>query len=245
LQNRIKQNTALEPLSILFQDDFLIAINKPHGLLVHKSDIARDANEFAVQILRDQIGQHVFPVHRLDRKTSGTLLFALDSETNSLMQKLFMEHQVVKIYHAIVRGFAPENGEIDYALTNNRGKIQEALTIFKRLETSELMIPHGRFQTSRYSLVEAQPQTGRMHQLRKHFAHIFHPIIGDRPYGCNKQNRLFLEKWNHNEMLLHAFCIRFTHPYTGKPVEISAPYHPPFERMMQIMGWNSDGLFLD
>ncbi len=229
----------MEPLSILFHDDFLIAINKPNGLLVHKSDIAQNTNEYAVQLLRDQIGKHVYPLHRLDRKTSGVLLFALDRETNTLMQKQFMDYQVDKTYHAIVRGFVPENGEIDYALTNDRGKTQDAVTNYKRLKTAELMLPHGKFQTSRYSLVEVKPQTGRMHQIRKHFAHIFHPIIGDRPYGCNKQNRLFLEKWNHNEMLLHAVCNRFKHPYTGKHVEISAPCHPPFEKMMQIMGWHS------
>ncbi|PKP52124.1 MAG: pseudouridylate synthase [Bacteroidetes bacterium HGW-Bacteroidetes-1] len=227
-------------LDILFQDTHLIAINKPHGLLVHKSEIAADASEFAIQLLRDQIGQRVFPVHRLDRKTSGVLLFALDPETDSLMQMQFMNHQVKKLYHAIVRGFADESGTINYALTNDRGKVQDAITHYRRLQTTELLIPFGKFQTSRYSLLEAEPETGRMHQIRKHFAHILHPIIGDRPYGCNKQNRLFLEKWNHNEMLLHAISVEFHHPYSHQLIKIESPYHLPFQKMMQIMGWTDE-----
>ena len=176
---------------ILFQDDFLVAINKPHGLLVHRSDLAADASEFAVQIVRDFVGKKVFPVHRLDRKTSGVLLFALDAMTNSLMQQLFADNLVEKIYLAIVRGFTADSGEINYPLIHENGHEQQALTLFKTLARAEIDLPYLKHQTSRYSLVEVCPKTGRMHQIRKHFAHILHPIIGDRPHGCNKQNKLF------------------------------------------------------
>ncbi len=224
-------------LHILHADDHLVAINKPHGLLVHKSMIAADASEFAIQLLRDQIGRRVYPAHRLDRKTAGVLLFSLDKETDSMLQQQFMRHEISKVYHAIVRGFTDETGVIDYPLMNEKGQLQEAVTHYRRLRTAELDIPSGGFTTSRYSLLEIMPLTGRMHQIRKHLAHIFHPIIGDRPHGCNKQNRLFLEKWNHNDMLLHARSLELSHPLTGEQLTITAPYQPTFQNIMQVMGF--------
>ncbi|MBK9012852.1 MAG: pseudouridylate synthase [Saprospiraceae bacterium] len=223
-------------LEILHQDEHLVAINKPHGLLVHKSPIAADASEFAVQMLRDQLGQRVFPAHRLDRKTGGVLLFALSPDMNSKMQSMFENRKVQKTYIAIVRGFLPELGEIDYPLTNENGLTQDAVTHYERLATAELPVAFGKHPTSRYSLVKLLPETGRHHQLRKHMAHIFHPIIGDRPHGCNKQNRLWLEKWGMNTMLLHASMLKFTHPATGEKVEISAGLQSEFLRAKVILG---------
>lgn len=222
-------NTILE---IVYQDDFLVAINKPHGLLVHRSPIAADASEFAIQLLRDQLGRKVYPTHRLDRKTSGVLLFALDESTNSTMQQLFMNQGVAKTYKALVRGFIPEKGTIDYALTTDDGKTQDAVTHYDRLETFELPISFGKHATSRYSLVKLDPETGRMHQLRKHLAHVFHPIIGDRPHGCNKQNKFFLEQWQMNKMLLHAEEISFQHPVSNEVILIRANYSDDFKRML-------------
>ena len=224
-------------LEILYRDKHIAAINKPHGLLVHPTEIANDALEHAVQLLRNQIGQWVYPAHRIDRKTAGVLLFALDQETNSLMQQKFMKQEVNKVYHAIVRGYSPDEGIIDYPLKNDRGKLQEAVTVFRTLKRTEIHIPSGKFLTSRYSLVEVKPETGRMHQIRKHFAHIFHPIIGDRPYGCNKQNRLVLEKWGHREMLLHATSLTFNHPITGKTITIGAGYQDEFARIYRLFGF--------
>ncbi len=223
-------------LEILFKDEHLVAINKPHGLLVHKSPIAADASEFAVQMLRDQLGQRVFPAHRLDRKTGGILLFALSPEMNSAMQSKFENRQVQKNYLAIVRGFIPEIGEIDYPLTNENGQTQDAVTRYLRLATAELPVPFGKHPSSRYSLVKLMPETGRQHQLRKHLAHIFHPIIGDRPHGCNKQNKLWLEKWEMNTMLLHAVSLRFEHPATGLEIEIEAGLQGEFLRVKKILG---------
>jgi tRNA pseudouridine65 synthase len=227
-------------LEILYQDPHLVAINKPHGLLVHKSPIAADASEFAVQMLRDQLGQRVFPVHRLDRKTGGILLFALSPEMNSKLQMMFENRQVKKAYHAIVRGFIPANGEIDYALTNENGLVQDALTNYERLATAEVAVAFGKHPTSRYSFVKLLPETGRHHQLRKHMAHIFHPIIGDRPHGCNKQNKLWLEKWEMNTMLLHATELQFEHPMTGDELRIEAGFQSEFCRVMGILGFNQD-----
>ncbi|WP_443947436.1 pseudouridine synthase [Pedobacter sp. AW1-32] len=222
-------------LEIIYQDEYLIAINKPHGLLVHKSSIARDATEFALQMLRDQVGQHVSPVHRLDRKTSGILLFAFDKESEIAMQKQFMNTETDKKYLAIVRGFAPEQMDIDYPLAKENGTLQDAFTSFKTLKRAEIDVPFGKHQTSRYSLVEANPKTGRMHQLRKHFSHILHPIIGDRTHGCNKQNKLFLEKWDMTTMLLHASELSFIHPVTQQNIHLQANMHDEFSRTMKFM----------
>jgi tRNA pseudouridine65 synthase len=221
-------------LEVIYQDEYLVAVNKPHGLLVHRSPIAADASEFAIQLLRDQLGMKVYPVHRLDRKTSGVLLFALNEDMNRMMQEAFMNKQVSKQYVALVRGFTPASGVIDYALTNEKGKVQEAVTHFTTLKTYELPIPFGKQETSRYSLVEVNPETGRMHQIRKHFAHIFHPIIGDRPHGCNKQNKLFLEQWNMNTMLLHASEISFEHPIIAQNVTINANRSDEFNRVLSL-----------
>jgi tRNA pseudouridine65 synthase len=226
----------MEVPDILFQDEHYAAINKPHGLLTHPSAMAKDADTSAMQILRDHLGKHVYPVHRLDRKTGGVLLFALDKESHKVTQKMFAENLIHKKYWAIVRGYTEKEGEIDYPIKNENGKTKEALTLYTTLKTAEVAIPFGKHQTSRYSLVLAEPKTGRMHQLRMHFSHILHPIIGDRPHGCNKQNKLFKEKWQMTTMLLHAKELAFAHPFNGKEINLKAEPQPEFQRMMVALG---------
>lgn len=223
-------------LDILYRDEYLIAINKPHGLLVHRSSIANDASEFALQLLRDQIGQPVYPAHRLDRKTGGILLFSLDKETDKKTQPLFQDKKMDKRYLAVLRGYCPEEGIIDYPLLKENGTSQDAITHYKRLAMTEIDVPQGKFPTSRYSLVEANPETGRMHQLRRHFAHIMYPIIGDRPHGCNKQNKLWKEKFEMDTMLLHASALTFIHPWTEEKIEIKADLNSEFKRVLEILG---------
>lgn len=225
----------MKSLEIVYQDAYLVVINKPHGLLVHRSKIADDTSEFALQILRDQLNQHVYPCHRIDRKTSGLLVFALDKETEVAFQKLFQEGQVEKNYLAILRGFAPENSIIDYPLKKENGQVQEAITHFERLHTSERPWSIGNHPTSRYSLVRAHPKTGRMHQLRKHFAHIFHPIIGDRPHGCNKQNRFFKQEFKLDTMCLHAESLSFYHPRTNQLINIKADLQSEFKAYLNLL----------
>lgn len=222
-------------LEIIFEDDDIVVINKPHGLLVHRSPIARNTDEFAVQILRDQLNEYVYPIHRLDRKTSGLLLFSKKKELIPELQRLFSERKVKKTYRAILRGYTEDQGTIDYALTNDKGKEQNAITHYKTLKRTEIDVPFGKHNTSRYSLVEAYPETGRMHQLRKHFAHILHPIIGDRPHGCNKQNKLFLEKWNMGTMMLHAKKLEFKNPLNHTPIKLEAEESSEFKRMLQTL----------
>ncbi|MDM1296031.1 pseudouridylate synthase [Sphingobacterium sp. N143] len=227
------------PLEILYEDESIVAINKPHGLLVHRSSIARDASEFALQLLRDQLGKTVYPAHRLDRKTSGILLFSLNKETDQYLQKSFQERLINKKYLAVLRGFAPEEGIIDYPLKKEDGTVQEAQTFFRLLARAELHVPFGKFPTSRYSLVEANPVTGRMHQLRRHFAHIFYPIIGDRPHGCNKQNKFWKETYQMDTMLLHASELIFKHPLSGENMHIKAGLQPDFKKVLEILDLNT------
>ncbi len=222
-------------LEILYQDETLIAINKPHGLLVHRSPIAAEASEFAIQLLRDQIGKRVYPAHRLDRKTGGVLLFATQKEMDGPTQRLFQENQVDKSYLAIVRGFIDEAGTIDYPLKNEQGVLQEAVTHFQRLGKAEIPLAFGKFPTSRYSLVAVHPVQGRMHQIRKHFAHIMHPILADRPHGCNKQNKLWKENYGMDTMMLHAASLKFKHPEHGEEVYIQAPLQDEFKRVITLL----------
>ncbi len=222
-------------LEILFEDEDFVAINKPHGLLVHKSSIAADTSEFALQLLRDQIGKKVYPAHRLDRKTAGVLLFSLNKEMDSAIQTAFSQNLIKKEYLAVLRGHTDPEGTIDYPLKKENGTIQEALTHYQTLATTEIDLPFGKFPTSRYSLVLAKPETGRMHQLRRHFAHIFHPIIGDRPHGCNKQNKLWKDTFQHDTMLLHAKSLALSHPKTQENIFIQAQIQPEFERALGIL----------
>ena len=224
-------------LDILFRDDHLIAINKPHGLLVHRSPIAADVEEFAIQILRDQIGIRVTPVHRLDRKTGGVLLFAFNKDVEIAMHQQFAANLIKKRYLAIVRGHTPDVEDIDYPLRKENGAMQDAFTHYTTLQRAEIDVPLGAHPTSRYSFIEAAPTTGRMHQIRKHMSHIFHPIIGDRTHGCNKQNRMFKEKWEMTTMLLHASRLMFNHPVTGDEMLIEAPLQDEFKRVMALMNW--------
>ena len=223
------------PLHIIYQDERLVAINKPNGLLVHRSNIAADAHVFALQLLRNQTGKKLYPVHRLDRKTSGVLVFAFDSHSARLLQEEIKENRSEKKYIAIVRGYFPDEIEVDHPLLNDKNKLQEALTIFKTISRSEIPIPLGKHKTSRYSLIEAYPKTGRMHQIRKHCNHLRHPIIGDRPHGCNKQNKLFKEKWNMTTMLLHALELKIAHPDTKEIIQLKAEENSEFLRMKKLL----------
>lgn len=190
-------------MDILYRDDTLVAVNKPAGLLVHRSAIDHHETRYALQIVRDQLGRRVYPVHRLDKPTSGILVFALDQDTARRMTKLFAEGAVEKTYLAVVRGYTDEAGTIDYALeeqldrmTDNKAlrdkPAQPAVTHYRRLGIAELPFAVGRYPTARYSLLRVSPKTGRKHQIRRHMKHIFHPVVGDTSHGDGRHNA-FLE----------------------------------------------------
>lgn len=224
-------------LAVLYRDEHFIAVDKPPGMLVHRTWIS-DGSEFALQRLRDQIGRRVYPVHRLDRPTSGVLMFALSPEAATALCGVFEARAVDKRYLAVVRGYTEEAGSIDYALCEEPDKpAQPALTHYRRLATVELPIAVGRYASARYSLVEARPETGRMHQIRKHFAHIFHPLIGDTTHGEGRHNRLFRERFDLHRLLLLAWRLEFTHPCSGARVAIEAPLPAELQRLFADFGW--------
>ncbi|RTL48190.1 MAG: pseudouridylate synthase [Rhodocyclaceae bacterium] len=237
-------------LPILYRDGVIVAINKPAGLLVHRSNLARQEERFAVQLLRDQIGQRVYPVHRLDRGTSGILVFALNPAMARELGAAFMEKDVVKRYLAVVRGHPPERGEIDHPLSRIRDAYesaigdeesgtepQTALTRYRRLAIAELPYPVDRYATSRYALLALEPVTGRRHQLRRHLKHISHPIIGDATYGKGKHNRLFQQRFNSRRLLLACTNMAFTHPVTGETLCLHAPIDGEFASVLAALQW--------
>ncbi|AKO45433.1 tRNA pseudouridine(65) synthase TruC [[Haemophilus] ducreyi] len=240
-------------LDILYRDDELIAINKPAGMLVHRSWLDKAETLFAMQTLRDQINQHVFPIHRLDRPTSGVLLFALNSEMARLMSEQFEQHKVEKEYLAIVRGYIAEKGEIDYPLKVILDKIadkfsqpktaQQAVTFYQNLAKVEMPYSTGKYATTRYSLVALSPKTGRKHQLRRHMKHLFHPIMGDTKYGDLHQNRRLTEKTGCNRLMLHARLLHFNHPKTLQKITISAPLDQQWQMLFNQFGWHFTDFF--
>ncbi|MCB1586518.1 MAG: tRNA pseudouridine(65) synthase TruC [Xanthomonadales bacterium] len=230
-------------LPILYQDEHIVIIDKPSGLLVHRSLIDKRETRFALQMTRDQIGQYVYPVHRLDKPTSGVLVMALSSEVAAQLTEQFTQKQVSKKYVALVRGYTDDNGTIDYPLQEQLDKIadkntkpdkpaQDAVTHYETLWKGEVPIPVGRYSSARYSLVSLTPETGRKHQIRRHMKHIFHPIIGDTTHGDGKHNNMFREQFALSRLLLVAKEIRFNHPESGESITISAPLGEEFERIL-------------
>jgi tRNA pseudouridine65 synthase len=227
-------------LEIIYHDQQYIAINKPNGLLVHRTRIAEEAKTFALQMLRDQLGQRVYPLHRLDRPTSGVLLFGLHKEAAQRLMPAFESRDIEKTYLAIVRGYAPEEGTIDHPLKEEKYKEpQQAVTHFKRLATIELPVYVNRYPTSRYSLVEINPLTGRMHQIRKHFAHIRHYIVGDKKHGDWRHNHMFREELDSPYMKLHAWKLSFTQPFTGEHIHVTAPLPGHLQQICEQFGWTA------
>ncbi|RLA69730.1 MAG: tRNA pseudouridine(65) synthase TruC [Epsilonproteobacteria bacterium] len=241
-------NTDTNPLEILYQDEDMIAINKPSGLLVHKSHIDKHETQFALQLLRDQIGQYVHPVHRLDKPTSGVLLFALSAEVAQMLSLLFRNSEVQKEYIAIVRGYTDDERLIDHPLkqmldTKEQKKLgitkeaQEAQTEYIRLGTVELPYAVSRYPVARYSLLKLRPKTGRKHQLRRHMKHILHPIVGDTKHGRGEHNKLYREKFECHRLLLHANRLEFNHPISNKKMVIEAPLDDMFKKLFKIFSW--------
>lgn len=235
-------------LPIIYQDERVVAIHKPSGLLVHRSELDRHETRFAVQLLRDQLGRHVYPAHRLDRGTSGVLVFALDKDTARALGGQFERQEVIKTYLAVVRGHPPEAGRIDHALSRRRDdaewvgerstdEAQLAVTDFRRLATCELPHQVDRYPTSRYALVELTPHTGRRHQLRRHLKHIAHPIIGDATFGKGRHNRLFQQLFGCHRMLLACVRMQLRHPVDGRILDLCAPPDGEFAAVLAALGW--------
>ncbi|KGQ71330.1 tRNA pseudouridine(65) synthase TruC [Chelonobacter oris] len=235
-------------LPILYRDQDIIAVNKPAGMLVHRSWLDKHETRFVMQTLRDQIGQHVYTVHRLDRPTSGVLVLALNQETARRLSQQFEQKQMEKVYLAVVRGFLNGGGTIDYPLKVQADKIadkfsrsdkpaQSAVTDYQTLQQIEMPYPAGRYSSARYSLVRLLPKTGRKHQLRRHLKHLSHPILGDSAYGDLRQNRTFAAHLHCSRLMLHAQSISFNHPSSGKNLTICAEVDNDWQNMLNIFRW--------
>lgn len=237
-------------IDILYQDDELVVVNKPAGMLVHRSWLDKHETAFVMTLLRDQLGAYVYPVHRLDRPTSGVLLFAKSSETARALSAQFENHTVDKSYLAVVRGYLLGAGRIDYPLKVKLDKIADkfadpnkapevAITDYHNLATAELpIISTPRYATSRYSLMKLRPITGRKHQLRRHMTHLFHPIVGDTTHGDTAQNRAVEQFTGVSRLLLHAHRLGFD-DMSGRRVEVVAPLDEDFGRVVAMMGWGA------
>ncbi|MFW6428580.1 MAG: pseudouridine synthase [Desulfosalsimonas sp.] len=231
-------------LETLYIDRDYVAVNKPSGLMVHRARGAPQETEFALQMIRDILGARVYPVHRLDKPTSGVLVFGRHAEAASMLAEAFSTQQVSKLYLAVVRGHADTEGVIDKPLVKYReGKIrtgisQPALTRYMRLGKVELPYPVGPYNTARYSLLLIMPETGKFHQIRRHLQHISHPVIGDRAHGDSAHNRFFAEVFDCGRLLLTAVQLVFDHPYTGEKTNIRAPLDAAFSRIIKSFAWN-------
>lgn len=215
-------------IEILYRDENLVAADKPSGLLVHRG-WAQDETVL-MTLVRDRVGRRVHPLHRLDRGTSGVVLFALDAGTAARFQEQLRRGSVEKRYLALVRGVPPLCGTIDHPVPKHpktakrrsagdrSAKSEEAqerldaVTDFERLAVS-----------GRYALLEARPRTGRLHQIRRHMKHRSWHVIGDVNYGKGEHNRLFRELHGLHRLALHAFELGFEHPSSGERVTIRAP----------------------
>ncbi|MBD1389714.1 tRNA pseudouridine(65) synthase TruC [Neiella sp. HB171785] len=235
-------------LSILYLDDDLVAIDKPSGLLVHRTALARGEIWFAMQLVRDMLGSHVFPVHRLDRPTSGVLLFARSADVARQLGEQFQQHQVDKRYIALVRGWLYGSGTIDYPLKEQLDKTtdgladqqkpaQQAITHYQAVSHLELPYPAGRYQSSRLTWLRLIPETGRKHQLRRHLAHLRHPIIGDTTHGDGRQNRAFAGYAQVQRLMLHAEQMTFSHPTRQQRITIAARCPQEWQLMAASRHW--------
>lgn len=236
-------NTSIQPqieqIEIVHEDELMVVVNKPNNFLIHQSHYARNIKEpTLLEFLEKQLGYPLYPVHRLDRKTSGIILLLKDKTAIADFQSLFTKDTITKKYYAIVRGYAPPSGIIDSPVKNDdTGIYKEALTTYKTIYTKELNIPVHPYKKSRYSLIELIPKTGRMHQLRKHLNKISHPIVGDYKYGDRFHNRMFETEYQCNYLFLHAQSIEFTHPHSHQKLSLTALFPTDWLKIFNEFNW--------
>lgn len=224
-------------LPVLHLGPGLVAIDKPAGLLVHPSSLDAHEKVTAVQLLRAQLGEDVRPLHRLDKATSGVLLFARGARAAREWRLAFESGQVRKRYFALVRGWPPASGSIDYALARDPEEPStgqprlEALTHFRRLACFEWPFSvDGHHPTSRYALMSVEPVTGRRQQIRRHFKHIAHPLVGDTTHGKGAHNRAVAAWLGISRLWLHATELDLEGPQ--ERVRIEAPCGPEWAPLL-------------
>lgn len=227
------------PLSILFQDHQLVVVHKPPNMLLHRSAISRD-HTFVLQTLRNQLGRRVYPIHRLDRATSGVLAFGLDSASAQRVASQFEARTVAKEYWALARGWVDDSGMIAHPVSDAEGGrgSRQALTRYRCLQRVELPYRVDRYPSTRYSLVEVEPLTGRRQQIRKHFKHISHHLVGDTTHGNGRHNRFFRERYGIHRLMLTARRLCFDHPATGARLCVEALSEAEWKQLFHAFGWD-------
>jgi tRNA pseudouridine65 synthase len=230
-------------LTVLYQDEHYVVINKPPGLLMHRSPISRD-RVVVLQTLRDQLGRLVYPAHRLDRATSGVLAFGLSPDAARQLGRAFEARKVTKRYLAVARGWTAAKGYVDHPMKDDEdnGVEQPAQTCYQRLATVELPFAVDRYPTSRYSLVCAEPLTGRRQQLRRHFKHISHHLIGDTTHGSGKHNQFFRQHIGIHRLLLLAYRLSFAHPFSAERIDVTATLDAEWQRVASLFATSTDQL---
>lgn len=228
-------------LKALYEDSYCLVVNKPHNVLIHKSYYARNIKETTLlEQLEEKYARAFYPVHRLDRKTSGVLLLCKDKTQVAAFQAAIQESTTKKRYVAIVRGFLNEKTTVDSPVKNpDTGVYKEASTLCEPMNTIELPIPVHPYKTARYSLISLAPQTGRMHQLRIHMNKISHPIIGDYKYGDRFHNRMFEAEFGIDTMLLHARSLEFEHPLSKEKLQLKAGYSGNWLILLKKFKWKN------
>lgn len=228
-------------LNLLYNDDAIVVVDKPPGLAVHRSNLVGADDDYVIDRLRAQVEGTLYLAHRLDRATSGVLLVAKSREIAAELGRQLMERSVNKDYLAVVRGWPDESGCIDHPLSGAslKGPLREARTHWRRLATVEVPIEMGRYPQQRYSLLAVSPETGRYQQIRRHFAHASHHLIGDTTHGRGDHNRLFRIHWSMHRLLLHAWRLGFDHPLTGSRLQIRAPLDASWQRVLAAFGWDA------
>lgn len=232
---------------IVFCDADIVAANKPAGMFVHRSDLDARVEDCLLQRVRDALGQRLHAVHRLDRGTSGVVLFARSAEVAAALSAQFASGSVVKRYLAVVRGHPQPAGRIEHPLVplDPDGRrlrhlpAQAACTDYRRLASVELPFAVDRYPASRYALLELSPHTGRRHQLRRHLKHLAHPIIGDATWGKGRHNRFFAEHFGVARLLLACASMHCVHPRSGETLHVAAPLADDFLRLVDALGWRA------
>jgi len=236
-------------IRIYYQDDHLVVIEKPAMFQVHTpvsyAQEGKTVRKNNVQLLlKKQLDKEIFTIHRLDRATSGVMMFSLSSEFASQIQKKFLAKEVKKTYVCLVRGWTEDSGIIDQALSKNLddGAMLDAVTEYETLYRFELPVSLGKYEKERYSLVKVHPITGRTHQIRRHFRSISHPLIGDTVHGDGKHNRLWRGLFKKpggdaNYLFLKAYSLELKHPITDELLKFKTRWNKNWMNMFELIGF--------
>ena len=229
-------------LEIIFEDAYLLCVNKPNNVLVHHAHHSRNVadEDSLLQLIEKELKIKAYPIHRLDRKTSGIIMLAKETKFVSKFQDLFKNNEIQKTYFGVVRGYSPDSKTIDSPVKGRDANVhKEALTYLKTLEKITLDIPVKPYESSRYSLVELAPKTGRMHQLRVHSNKISHPLIGDSKYGDKNHDVMFDENFGWKNMFLHAGKLEFIHPFSSESLLLKATFPKDWLALFDKFSWKN------